>query len=141
MFPFKLGVKVESGVGPEDDLVAFSGLCPYMGCGLKFNAEQKSFECPCHFSIFNCESSGRMVIGQATYNLPRATLGYNHENGDIEATGVLGELYGCVSNVLPGGGCETMNSSQNYPIPQVSAKRTNLVCQHCLAGCGYHVCR
>jgi arsenite oxidase small subunit len=103
-FLIKLGKRIESGIGPEEDLIAFSGLCPHMGCGLIFNADQKSFECPCHFSIFDCESKGQMVIGQATQDLPQVLLRYDQESGDIEATGVLGMLYGRVSNVLPGGG-------------------------------------
>jgi arsenite oxidase small subunit len=100
----KFGKKIETGIGPEGDLLAFSGLCPHMGCGLMFNAEQKCLECPCHFTIFDCESGGRMVIGQATQDLPQILLRYDQKNDNIQATGVLGMLYGRVSNVLPGGG-------------------------------------
>jgi arsenite oxidase large subunit len=32
-----------------------------------------------------------------------------------------------------------MESKSNFSIPPVSAKRTNLTCQHCIVGCGYHV--
>jgi arsenite oxidase small subunit len=97
----KLGKKVKTGVGPEEDLLAFSLLCPHMGCRLTFNAKQKCMECPCHFSIFDCESEGRMVIGQATQSLPQITLHHDQKSGHIQATGVLGMLYGRVSNVLP----------------------------------------
>jgi predicted phosphoadenosine phosphosulfate sulfurtransferase len=39
-----------------------------------------------------------MVIGQVAHNLPQITLSYDQEAGDIHATGVLGMLYGRVSN-------------------------------------------
>jgi arsenite oxidase small subunit len=100
----KLGQNIETGIGPEGDLVAFSAHCPHMGCGLTFNAEQKCLECPCHFSIFDCEQGGRMVIGQATQDLPQIMLRYDPISGDILATGVLGMLYGRVTNVLADGG-------------------------------------
>jgi arsenite oxidase small subunit len=100
----KLGKTTEAGIGPEGNLLAFSVLCPHMGCELIFNAEQKCLKCPCHFSIFDCESGGRMVIGQATHNLPQITLRYDQETSDIQATGLLGMLYSRVSNVLPSGG-------------------------------------
>ena len=42
----KLGRLAENGVGPDQDIVAFSTLCPHKGFGLLYVAEDKSLNCP-----------------------------------------------------------------------------------------------
>jgi nitrite reductase/ring-hydroxylating ferredoxin subunit len=51
----------------EGQLNVFSAVCPHMGCVLHWNAEEKSFDCPCHGSRFTKE--GTVVNGPATSNL------------------------------------------------------------------------
>ena len=95
----KLGTRVQSGVGPDGDIVAFSTLCPHKGFPLNYSAADKTLNCPGHYSRFDCEQGGLQVIGQATQNLPQFTLRVA-ANGDIFAEGVDELIYGRLSNVL-----------------------------------------
>jgi arsenite oxidase small subunit len=95
----KLGSRVAGGAGPEGDIVAFSTLCPHKGFPLNYAAEDKTLNCPGHYSRFDCEKGGQQIIGQATQNLPQFTLRVT-ANGDILAEGVDELIYGRLSNVL-----------------------------------------
>lgn len=48
---------------------AFSAVCPHMGCMVQWNAEEKSFDCPCHGSRFTKE--GVVINGPATIGLEK----------------------------------------------------------------------
>ncbi len=95
----KLGRPVEGGVGPEGDVVAFSILCPHKGYGLFYSADDRSLNCPGHYSRFDPEKGGQQIWGQATQNLPQFTLRVD-DQGDIYAEGVDELIYGRLSNVL-----------------------------------------
>jgi arsenite oxidase small subunit len=95
----KLGTSVESGVGPDGDIVGFSTVCPHKGFPLAFNATDKTLNCPGHYSRFDCEAGGQQVWGQSTQNLPQYALRVE-ANGDIVAEGLDELLYGRLSNVL-----------------------------------------
>lgn len=95
----KMGRRVQGGVGPEGDIVAYSSLCTHMGCPVSYDAHAKSFKCGCHYSQFDPEMGGQMICGQATENLPQVTLAVGSD-GAITATGVQGLIYGRQSNVL-----------------------------------------
>ena len=41
--------------------------CPHMGCALKWNRQEHSWDCPCHGSRFDGE--GRLLDGPATGDL------------------------------------------------------------------------
>ena len=43
--------------------------CPHMGCALKWNAAERSWDCPCHGSRFS--ERGALLDGPATGDLPR----------------------------------------------------------------------
>ena len=95
-----MGSPVLGGVGPNQDIVAYSTMCTHMGCPVAYDAAQSVFKCPCHFSTFDAEKSGQMVCGQATENLPRVVLRYNAQ-GRLGHRGVVdGLLYGRQSNIL-----------------------------------------
>ena len=96
----KTGSPVEGGVGPNRDIVAFSTMCTHMGCPVAYEAETKTFKCPCHFSMFDAEKGGQMICGQATENLPRIVLRFNDKDGSVSAVSINGLLYGRQSNVL-----------------------------------------
>ena len=95
----KMGRKVQGGVGPDGDIVAYSTLCTHMGCPVAYDPQARSFKCGCHFSQFDPEMAGQMICGQATENLPQVTLAVGSD-GAITATGVQGLIYGRQANVL-----------------------------------------
>jgi len=95
----KLGQAVEGGVGPDGDIVAFSVLCPHKGYNMSYNGEDRTLNCPGHFSRFDVESGGQQVWGHATQNLPQFTLRVDG-NGDIFAEGASDLIFGRPSNVL-----------------------------------------
>lgn len=95
----KLGRAVTGGAGPDSDIVAFSTLCPHKGFPLHYVAEDKSLNCPGHYSRFDCEKGGQQIWGQATQNLPQFHLQVD-DKGDIYAVAVDELIYGRLSNVL-----------------------------------------
>ncbi len=95
----KLGTRVPSGVGPNDDIVGFSTVCPHKGFPLAYKKADRTLNCPGHYSRFDVEAGGLQTWGHATQNLPQYVLRVD-ENGDIYAEGVDELLYGRLSNVL-----------------------------------------
>ncbi len=96
----KMGSPVPGGVGPGKDIVAYSTLCTHMGCPVAYDAGKKTFNCGCHFSMFDAEKGGQMICGQATENLPRIVLNYNESSDTVTAVAVEGLIYGRQANVL-----------------------------------------
>jgi arsenite oxidase small subunit len=97
----KLDTPVGTGVGPDQDIVAYSQLCTHMGCLVEeYRPEYKTLgPCPCHFSTFDLAHNGMVSLGQATQNLPQVLLSV--EGDDIYATGVIRLVYG-FANTLQG---------------------------------------
>ena len=95
----KLGRAVEGGAGPDGDIVGFTTVCPHKGFPLSYIAEDRTFNCPGHYSRFDPEAGGQQIWGQATQNLPQYALRVD-DKGDIYAEGVDELLYGRLSNVL-----------------------------------------
>ncbi|MFC3694202.1 arsenate reductase (azurin) small subunit [Chenggangzhangella methanolivorans] len=95
----KLGKPVEGGVGPDSDIVGFAALCPHKGFYMNYRPDDRTLNCPGHFSRFDCEKGGQQVWGHATQNLPQYALRVD-EKGDIYAEGVDELLYGRLSNTL-----------------------------------------
>ena len=96
----KMGTAVPGGVGPNQDIVAYSTMCTHMGCPVAYDPAQKVFKCPCHFSMFDAEKGGQMICGQATEDLPRIVLRYNAKDDSVTAVAIDGLLYGRQSNIL-----------------------------------------
>ncbi len=95
----KLGMRVQTGAGPDGDIVGFSTVCPHKGFPLAYNKTDRTLNCPGHYSRFDCEAGGQQVWGHATQNLPQYILRVD-ANGDIFAEGIDELLYGRLSNVL-----------------------------------------
>jgi arsenite oxidase small subunit len=95
----KLGEAVEGGVGPDGDIVAYSVLCPHKGYYMSYNNEDRTLNCPGHFSRFDVEAGGQQVWGHATQNVPQFNLRVDG-NGDIFAEGASDLIFGRASNVL-----------------------------------------
>jgi arsenite oxidase small subunit len=98
----RLGVPAGGGVGPQQDVVAFSTLCSHMGGPLmgQYRAAHRVLgPCPLHLTTFDLTRHGMVVAGQATQSLPQITLETRGE--EIWATGVMGLIYGYHANLAP----------------------------------------
>lgn len=51
----------------NEEVHAYSAVCPHLGCVVQWNATEKSFDCPCHGSRFTCH--GKVVNGPAQGDL------------------------------------------------------------------------
>ncbi|MEO7976037.1 Rieske 2Fe-2S domain-containing protein [Flavobacterium sp.] len=51
----------------DNTLKAFSAVCPHLGCIVQWNADEKSFDCPCHGSRFDTE--GIVINGPSATDL------------------------------------------------------------------------
>ena len=96
----KLNTPVAAGVGPDQDVVAFSSLCTHMGCLVEnYQPEYRALgPCPCHFSTFDLAANGQASLGQATENLPQVVLSV--EGDDVYATGVVRLVYGHANTLV-----------------------------------------
>ena len=94
----RMTVEVLEGVGPGASIVAFSSLCTHKGCPVAYRPEHRLLICPCHWSTFDPEKAGGLVIGQASQPLPRIEL--RIESGVVIATGVEGLIYGRHTNLV-----------------------------------------
>ena len=95
----KLGTRVEGGVGPDGDIVAYSVLCPHKGYVLGYRTDDRTLNCPGHYSRFDVEKGGLQIWGHATQNLPQFRLRVD-QAGNIQAEGVDELIYGRLSNAL-----------------------------------------
>ena len=94
----RMTAAVIEGVGPDASIVAFSSLCTHKGCPVSYRPEHRLLICPCHWSTFDPEKAGSLVIGQASHPLPRIEL--RVESGMVVATGVEGLIYGRHTNLV-----------------------------------------
>jgi Rieske Fe-S protein len=53
----------------DEGLVAYSTVCPHLGCGVDYVADKSAFACPCHESAFDLE--GRVAGGPSPRPLDR----------------------------------------------------------------------
>ncbi len=101
-FVVKLGSRAGGGVGPDQDIVAFSSVCTHMGGSLAkgFRPQRGACVCPTHLTSFDLNRHGIVIAGHATESLPQILLELKGE--DLFATGISGLLYGYAHNP-PGG--------------------------------------
>ncbi len=97
-----MGCTVESGVGPDKSIVAYSMFCSHLGCGVDMDWETGNLICECHQTVYDPKRSGRVVEGPAPGNLPMVSLDVDSSTGDIYAVGVAGLIYGLRNNLLDG---------------------------------------
>jgi len=97
----KLGVQAQGGVGPDNDIVAFSQVCQHLGCIYAFvgtgsaptcNGSYKATDpvgyCCCHGSIYDLVNGAKVTSGPAPRPVPQVTLKYDSSTGDISAVGM-----------------------------------------------------
>ena len=63
----------------SSDIMAFSPVCPHLGCHYDWHPEQKEFICPCHGSVFSID--GKVLGGPAPRSLD--TLPTKSEGGEL----------------------------------------------------------
>jgi Rieske Fe-S protein len=51
----------------EGTVRALSTICPHLGCGVDWNDETQTFDCPCHGSVF--DRAGRRMSGPSPRDL------------------------------------------------------------------------
>ncbi len=96
-FLIDVGKKVEGGVGPDESIVAYSGLCQHMGTPVEYKADREQFVCPAHVSVFDALRNGTTVEGSSPTKLPRILLKVVQRR--VYAIGVQGGIiYGRASN-------------------------------------------
>ena len=62
-----------------EQVTVFSPICPHLGCGYRWSAEESQFKCPCHGSIF--DRQGAVLAGPAPR--PLDVLPSKIENGRL----------------------------------------------------------
>ncbi len=97
------GVKAGGGIGPQEDVVAFSYVCTHQGGPLQglykaVGNHRVLGQCPMHLSTFDLTRHGIVVSGQAYESLPQILL--ELDGDDIYAVGIMGLLYGRNQNVM-----------------------------------------
>ena len=53
----------------DGQVIAYSPMCPHLGCGYAWDKTEKHFKCPCHGSVF--DPSGQVLGGPAPRTLDR----------------------------------------------------------------------
>ena len=94
----KLGVKAKGGIGPDQDIVAFSDICQHLGCFYGFVPPKgsppcnKSYEaslsegyCCCHGSQYDFSDGAKVIGGPAPRPVPQVQLELDQSTGDIYA--------------------------------------------------------
>ncbi len=97
----KLGVAAENGVGPDSDIVAFSGICQHLGCfygfippkaspkcNPKYSAVLPQGYCCCHGSQYDFVHGAQVIGGPAPRPVPQVQLEYDESTGNISAVGM-----------------------------------------------------
>ena len=125
--------EVIAGVGPDASIVAFSSLCTHKGCPVSYRPEHRLLICPCHWSTFDPEKAGGLVIraGEPASAPDRAARRVRHGRRDG----------GGGTHLRPAHEprLSAVRTMSRVPIPPVDAERRNTVCQFCIVGCGYRV--
>ena len=93
----RLEVPAYEGIGPNREVVAFSGICTHMGCPVAFIHGR--FVCPCHKSMFDPAKNGQVYQGLATEYLPHIELSIDSA-GDLYAERVVGMIWGRPRNLM-----------------------------------------
>lgn len=97
----KLGMKASGGIGPEEDIIAFSTVCQHLGCVVAYQAGGTSPSCNpsytahgpvgyccCHGSVYDLAANAKVIAGPAPRPQPFVTLQLDNTTGDIYAIGM-----------------------------------------------------
>lgn len=95
----KVGQKVPNGVGPDQDIIAFSTVCQHLGCIVAYQAPGTSPSCNtgfkasgpagyccCHGGVYDFTNGAKVLAGPPPNPLPFVVLEYDDSTGDVYAT-------------------------------------------------------
>lgn len=68
------GKRVAVSRDTQGNLQVYSAVCPHLGCSVRWNTFEKTFDCPCHGSRFT--ASGKVVNGPAVSDLKPVEIKY-----------------------------------------------------------------
>ena len=93
----KLGRRAGGGIGPDQDVVAFSAFCTHMGGTVDgYSPKFKLGGCSQHLTTYDLTRHGMVVAGHATTSLPQIVLELRGD--EIYAIGIVGLVYGYFQN-------------------------------------------
>ncbi|MDG7005357.1 MAG: Rieske 2Fe-2S domain-containing protein [Nitrososphaerota archaeon] len=97
----KVGQTAQGGIGPNNDIVAFSNICQHLGCIYGFQAPGTSPPCNssytakipmgyccCHGSQYDFLEGAKVIGGPAPRPVPAIKLELDSSTGDIYAIGM-----------------------------------------------------
>jgi arsenite oxidase small subunit len=96
-----LGREADGGVGPDRDIVAFSTICPHMGCPLGSEVDEHECRigpCVCHASAFDLARGGFQIQGHSAQPLAQVRLEVRGD--EIWAVGIAGTLFGRLDSMV-----------------------------------------
>ncbi len=64
---------------PDGQITVYSPICPHLGCGYRWDQQDRLFKCPCHGSVYDID--GAVKAGPAPR--PLDTLPSKVENGQL----------------------------------------------------------
>lgn len=69
------GLSAATAAHAADGIVAYSGLCPHLGCTVSlWDADTEDFHCPCHHAKFDPRNDAEVVSGPSPRPLPALPL-------------------------------------------------------------------
>jgi Rieske Fe-S protein len=93
-------VKAVGGIGPNEDIVAFSSICQHLGCIYEFQttgsspacnssykADRPAGYCCCHGSVYDFTNAATVISGPSPRPQPQVKLEMD-TSGDIYAVGM-----------------------------------------------------
>lgn len=97
----KLGVNAENGVGPDNDIVAYSTICQHLGCYFGYQAPNTSPPCNssvktstaegyccCHGGEYDFVNGAKVIGGPPARAVPTVKLEYDSATDNIYAVGM-----------------------------------------------------
>ena len=66
------GEKIAIYKDEKGDIQAISPICTHVGCEVKWNNAEQSWDCPCHGARYSCD--GSVLNGPAVKNLAKANV-------------------------------------------------------------------
>jgi len=99
-FLINMNKSVKNGVGPNNNIVAFSAICQHLGCeppsirfipnGQPINGITNYIFCDCHGSHYDPSNAGAILTGPTTRPLPQVILNYDSQTDELYAIKMTG---------------------------------------------------